>query len=133
MNTPNSLPELVDQALSARNLAYAPYSNFRVGCCVVADGNVFVGANVENISYGLTICAERNAIMRAVQTGNRNLETIIIASQCTPPAPPCGMCLQTMREFCESPDLLQVICVNIDGHRLSFTLGELLPQAFQRL
>src|SRR5262249_43828167 len=97
--------ELVYRASAARARAYAPYSKFEVGVAVLADGDVFDGANVENASYGLALCAERNAIARAVLEGCREISVMAVFTETSPPAAPCGMCLQTLCEF--SPDPAQ--------------------------
>ena len=103
---------LVDAARAAQQHAYAPYSRFRVGCALEADdGRVFVGCNVENASYGLTICAERGAV---------------VVSDADPPAAPCGACRQVLSEF--GPDL-RVDAVSPAGS-LTWTIAELLPAAF---
>ncbi len=121
---------LVQAARSARSRAYAPYSRFRVGAAVRAGGEVFAGANVENASYGLTLCAERAAVAAAVAAGARRLEAVAIASATSPPAPPCGACLQTLAEF-GGPGLA-VILVGPRGARVETTLGALLPRGFSR-
>jgi cytidine deaminase len=101
-----------------------------VGAAVRAGGAIFPGANVENASYGLTICAERAAVTAAVLAGHRALEALAVASDTRPPTPPCGMCLQTLAEFA-GPDL-PVTLVGGRGARVETTLGELLPRAFRR-
>jgi cytidine deaminase len=121
--------DLVRAARAARKQAYAPYSGFRVGAAVRADGRVFEGANVENASYGLTLCAERVAVAAAVVVGARHLEAIAIASGTSPPTPPCGMCLQTLAEFA-GPEL-RVVLAGARGHTVT-TLHELLPRGFSR-
>jgi cytidine deaminase len=122
--------ELVRQALEARGRAHAPYSGYRVGAAArAADGRVFVGANVENASYGLSVCAERSAVIAAALDGGRPLEAIAIATSSSPPAAPCGACRQTLAEF--APDAMRVILVNDRGERIDATLGELLPRAFR--
>jgi cytidine deaminase len=89
---------------------------------------VFEGANVENASYGLTICAERAAVVAAVLDGRRTLQAVAVASTTSPPTPPCGMCLQTLAEFA-GPGL-PVTLAGARGARVETTLGELLPRAF---
>lgn len=124
--------ELIARALAARAHAYAPYSNYQVGCALVADGRVFLGANVENASYGLAICAERSAVANAVLNGMTRLDAVVVATESSPPAPPCGMCLQTLHEFAGDPAALRIILVNPQGERSDFTLQDLFPRGFDR-
>ena len=127
--TSSASPELVRAALAARARAYAPYSSFAVGVALAArDGRVFTAANVENASYGLSLCAERNAVVAAVLAGARDLEAIAVATATSPPAAPCGMCLQTLAEFADD---LAVVLVNDRGERRDTSLQALLPQAFR--
>ena len=121
---------LARAAASARRRAYAPYSRFLVGAAVQAGGRVFAGCNVENASYGLTVCAERAAVAGAVAGGARRLEAVAVASGTAPPTPPCGMCLQTLAEL--GGPALPVVLVGKGGAREETTLGELLPRAFGR-
>jgi cytidine deaminase len=121
---------VVAAARLARRGAYAPYSGFRVGAAVLAGGRVFTGANVENASYGLTVCAERVAVAAAVVAGERALDEVAVASGTSPPAPPCGMCLQTLAEFA-GPELV-VTLLGTGGSRVATTLGALMPRAFGR-
>jgi cytidine deaminase len=121
-------PRLVRAAVATRARAYAPYSAFRVGAAVLAGGRVHVGCNVENASYGLTVCAERNAVAAAVLTGASRLEAVLVLSATSPPTPPCGMCLQTLAEFGDAT--LPVILVGGRGVAVETTLGTLLPRAF---
>lgn len=123
--------DLMARASAARTRAYAPYSKFEVGAAVLAEGDVFDGANVENASYGLAICAERTAIMRAVLDGVRELQAIAIVTQTNPPGAPCGACLQVLTEFSPDPAKVRVILGNTTGQRRTFTLAELLPHAFR--
>ena len=123
--------ELEQLARSARDRAYAPYSNFRVGAALVAgDGRVFTGANVENASYGLTICAERNAVMAMVLAGAKDVRAIYVASDIAPPASPCGMCRQTLLEFVRDPSATRVVVISPTDHHDAWTLAELIPHGF---
>lgn len=124
-----NLEPLIEAALKVREQAYAPYSDFFVGAAVLTDdGNVFTGCNVENASYGLAICAERNAITSAVAAGKQNFVAIAVAA--TPLASPCGACRQFIFEF---GDDIQVISVDaIDpASRKQWTSKELLPAGFR--
>jgi cytidine deaminase len=122
--------DLVTRAQAARARAYAPYSNFNVGAALVAEDEIFDGANVENASYGLSLCAERNAVAKAVLDGARVIDVIAVVSGTSPPSAPCGMCLQTLREFTEDPTKLRVLLANTKGEQRAFTLAELLPHGF---
>jgi cytidine deaminase len=118
---------LLDAARAAQQRAYAPYSHFRVGCALEAeDGRVFVGCNVENASYGLTICAERAAICAAVAAGAQRFRRAVVVSDSDPLAAPCGACRQVLAEF--GPGL------RVDGvgpaGSATWTVAELLPSAF---
>lgn len=122
--------DLIARASAARARAWAPYSHFEVGAAVLAEGDVFDGANVENASYGLSVCAERNAVIRAVLEGARSIERIAVVTASSPPAPPCGACLQTLVEFAD-PNALRVLLANGQGEVRTFTLAELTPHAFR--
>ena len=120
---------LIEAALKVREHAYAPYSEFAVGAAVLTeDGNIFVGCNVENASYGLAICAERNAIASAIAAGKRKFVAVAIAA--TPLASPCGACRQFIFEF---GDDIQVISVDATEptSRQQWTSKELLPSGFR--
>jgi cytidine deaminase len=118
--------QLVTQAREAAGRAYAPYSRFQVGAVLVGkDGRIFAGCNVENISFGLTICAERNAVFAAVAAGCRELAKIVIVADTEVPASPCGACRQVLAEF--NPDL-ELVLSNFRGSRETFRLSELLPR-----
>jgi cytidine deaminase len=124
------LQALTAAARAARRRAYAPYSGFRVGAAVLAGGRTFAAANLENASYGLTVCAERNAVAAAVGAGERRLEGLAVASATRPPTPPCGACLQVLSEFA-GPDLPLLLC-GAGAARVDTTLGALLPRGFSR-
>jgi cytidine deaminase len=123
-------PELEKAALEARAHAYAPYSKFRVGAAVQMSGHLFTGVNVENASYPLSVCAERNAIAAAVMGGAVNLEAVAVATDASPPAAPCGGCRQVLREFAADPDKVRITAVNPKGERREWTLAQLLPDSF---
>ena len=128
MSRPVPLDLLVRAARAARRRAYAPYSRFRVGAAVRAGGRVHAGANVENASYGLTLCAERAAVAAAVAAGARRVDAVAVASGTAEPTPPCGACLQTLAEF--GGPATPVVLVGARGARVETTLGALLPRAF---
>jgi len=121
--------QLVRRAREVMQNAYAPYSEFHVGAAIEADdGSIHVGCNVENASYGLTICAERMAVGAAVAAGKRRLVRLAVASAVEPPATPCGACRQLLVEFGLD---LEVIAVGPSSER-RWRLRELLPEAFTR-
>jgi cytidine deaminase len=126
------IEQLVARALEAQERAYAPYSDYPVGCAILAGGEIYPGANVENASYGLAICAERSAVARAVFAGARKVDAAAVVTSSSPPAAPCGMCLQTLTEFAGDPAALRVILLNPDGERRELSLAELLPHGFRR-
>lgn len=123
---------LIQAASEARELAYAPYSNFKVGAALlVQDGDeekVFTGCNVENASYGLAICAERTAICKAVSQGHQKFTAIVVAA--SPLASPCGACRQFIVEF---GDAIEVICFDPVNPEVvnKWTSGELIPDHFE--
>ncbi len=122
--------ELIEKAKRARLKAYAPYSNSKVGAALLtASGRVYTGANVENVSYGLTVCAERAAVQKAVNRGDKDFLKIAVVADRNPPITPCGACRQVLSEFAKD---MKIICANPQGKVRIFTLKELLPQAFEK-
>ena len=126
--------ELIVRAAEMVKAAYAPYSHFQVGAAVLAEsGRVYGGANVENASYGATVCAERNAIAAAVNAGERKLTAIAICGGkdgvVTEYCPPCGICRQVMREFADPKAFKVIVAKSADDYRVR-TLAELLPESF---
>jgi cytidine deaminase len=121
---------LVDAATSARGRAYAPYSGFQVGAALLGEsGRVYAGCNVENVSYGLSSCAERNAVFRAVGDGERRFTAIVVVTDAVTPTPPCGACRQVLSEFAAGGDM-DVVMVTTGGARKTRRLAALLPESF---
>ena len=122
--------KLIDLAITARNRAYAPYSDFKVGAALMTKcGKIFLGCNVENISYGATNCAERTAVFKAVSEGYKDFALIAITSSGEEITLPCGICLQVLAEF--SNDLKIITCQNdTDKTPIVYELKELLPLGF---
>jgi len=126
MSTP-----LEERARAAQQRAYAPYSKFKVGAAVLMkDGTIYDGVNVENASYPLSVCAERNAIAAAVNGGSLELDAVAVCTDASPPSSPCGGCRQVLRELARDPSKVTVTAVNQKGERRSWTLAELLPDSF---
>jgi cytidine deaminase len=117
---------LIAKAMEARERAYAPYSDFAVGAALLArSGRIYTGCNVENASYGLSVCAERVAVFKAVSEGERDFEAMAVVTENG--VTPCGACRQVLMEF---GDNIQVIVADEAGGYRVFTLRELLPEAF---
>ena len=120
--------DLVDAARRAREHAHAAYSNFKVGAALeTADGRVITGCNIENATYGLTICAERVAMFKALSDGHRAFTRIAIVADTDAPTPPCGACRQILWEFAGD---IEVILANTERETARFKLSELLPHPF---
>jgi cytidine deaminase len=124
------MSELEDRATAARAHAYAPYSKFSVGAAVRANGQIFAGVNVENASYPLGVCAERNAIAAAVLAGATRIEEVAVCTDASPPSAPCGGCRQVLLEFAADPSKVAVHAINPRGERRSWTLAQLIPDGF---
>lgn len=119
---------LLEAALRAREHAVAPYSQFRVGAAVEdEEGRVFTGCNIENSTFGLTVCAERVAVWKALSEGVRRFRRIAVVAGSREPTPPCGACRQILWEFCGD---LEVVMANLQGRQESVFLRDLLPRAF---
>jgi cytidine deaminase len=122
--------QLIDAAKKARDNAHAPYSKFNVGAALLTgEGDIYAGCNVENASYGGSICAERNAIAQAVAAGEKDFVQLAIVTQSDPPAAPCGLCRQVLVEFCDD---LPILLCNLKGDMIRTTLKELQPLPFKK-
>jgi cytidine deaminase len=120
--------ELIKIAGDVREMAYAPYSNFKVGAAVETDsGNIYTGCNVESASYGLTVCAERVAIWKGISRGEKRFGRIAVVVDTEELTPPCGVCRQIIWEFCGD---VPVILANLHGKTETVMMSELLPRAF---
>ena len=118
----------IEAAKTAREFAHAPFSNFKVGAALHArSGRIFTGCNVENASYGLTICAERTAIVKAISEGEKEFDAIVVVTDTDKLTPPCGACRQFIWEFCGD---IPVIMANLKGEVRRDRSGALLPYAF---
>jgi cytidine deaminase len=119
---------LIEEATKARENAAAPFSRFKVGAALrTTGGKVFHGCNVENCTYGLTVCAERVALLSAIAAGERSFDAIAVVTQSDEPGTPCGPCRQLMWEYCGD---LDVTLANLKGQRVDYKLSELFPHPF---
>ncbi len=124
--------ELLEKAKEASKNTYSPYSKFPVGACVVTpSGKTFIGTNVENASFGATICAERSAIMNMVVNGEREIEAIAIYGPKMKMCAPCGICRQVIAEFKLKNGTTHIVLEGEDGEPKAFTLEEILPLGFE--
>ncbi len=124
----SELAALIDQAREVRQRAAAPYSNFLVGSALeTTGGEIFTGCNVENASYGLTICAERVAACKAVSEGHRSFTRIAVVADTETLTPPCGACRQVLWEVCGD---IEVVLANLDDRAETMKLADLLPRPF---
>lgn len=125
---------LIDKAIEGRSKSYSPYSKFKVGASILLkDGNYIMGCNVENISYGLTICAERNALFQLVSAGytKDDVEAFCVVGDTAKPISPCGACRQVMAELLEMDT--KVVLANINHDYLETTVKDLLPYCFEEI
>jgi cytidine deaminase len=121
------IEEAVREARAAMDRAYAPYSGFAVGAAVIANGRIFTGQNVENASYPVSVCAERNAVGRMIDAGERRIDAVAVVTAAESPTPPCGACRQVLWEFGRESI---VVAETTGGERLTWALEDLLPSAF---
>lgn len=122
------MDRLLEAALESRKHAHAPYSKFLVGAAVeTADGRIYTGCNIENSTYGLTMCAERVAVYKAVSEGARKFTRAAVAADTDVLTPPCGSCRQILWEFCGN---VEVTLVNLEGKTELYRMSDLLPRAF---
>jgi cytidine deaminase len=120
--------QLIEMARTARELSFAPYSRFLVGAALQTNNSrVFTGCNIESSSYGLTVCAERVAIWKALSEGQTEITRIAIVADTTPLTPPCGACRQIIWDFCRDATIL---LANLDGQKKKFLIRELYAHAF---
>ncbi len=131
-----NIKELTEAALDARGMAYVPYSNYAVGAALLcADGSIVKGANIENASYGATVCAERCAVFSAVASGRKDFVAIAVVggkvteNELTDYAYPCGICRQVLREFTDPSDFTVIVARSVSDHKV-YKLEELLPESF---
>jgi len=124
----NDSRKLLEAARAVRENAHAPFSQFRVGAALeTADGQIITGCNVENATYGLTVCAERVALFKAISEGHRHFRRVAVVADTQEPTPPCGACRQILWEFGGD---LEVILGNLEGEKARHRLKDLLPYPF---
>lgn len=122
------IESLIEAAKRARMQSVAPFSNFLVGAAVrTADGKVYIGCNIESASYGLTVCAERVAIWKALSEGERHFTDLVVVADTETLTPPCGTCRQIIWEFARGA---KIVFANLDGKTEEFHIADLLPRAF---
>jgi cytidine deaminase len=122
------MTKLLEAALAARDYAHVPFSKFKVGAAIEDEtGRIFTGCNIENATYGLTICAERVAVFKAISEGTHKFTRIAVAADTDVLTPPCGACRQILWEFCGD---IELTLVNLQGKTETFRLKELFPRPF---
>jgi cytidine deaminase len=120
--------QLLTEARAARENAVAPFSKFKVGAALrTKGGKIFRGCNVENCTYGLTVCAERVALLSALAAGEREFTSIVVITQSETPSTPCGPCRQLMWEYCGD---IEIALTNLEGARIDYKLSDLFPHPF---
>jgi cytidine deaminase len=125
---PDAPDALIAAALAARENAFAPYSKFRVGAAIEdSEGRIHTGCNVENATYGLTVCAERVAVFKAISEGVRKFRRVAVAADTDSLTPPCGACRQILWEFCGD---IEIVLVNLRGQTETHRLKDLFPKPF---
>lgn len=130
MNAVTNSAGLVLAARAARDNAFAPYSNYKVGAALAsAKGKIYTGCNVENATYGLTVCAERVALWKAISEGEREFQAVAVVTESETPAAPCGACRQLLWEFCGD---IEVLMANTRGRQESYRLVDLFPRPFDQ-
>jgi cytidine deaminase len=130
MKKENDLDRLIEKAKEARKKAYASYSNFLVGAAVIGgSGKIFTGCNIENSSFGLTICAERVALFKAVSEGEKEVKILALVTDTQTPVWPCGACRQVLAEFDRE---LLIVSSNLKGQKEEKKLSEIFPEAFDK-
>lgn len=123
------MQDLLKSALEARENAYVPYSHFAVGAALrTMEGKIYTGCNIENASYGLTVCAERVALFKAVSVGERNFVALAVVADTSDVCSPCGACRQVLAEFCPE---LKIMMANMQGKMVIKDIQELLPGFFK--
>ncbi|HCI29569.1 MAG TPA: cytidine deaminase [Fervidobacterium sp.] len=124
-----SVGELINMAKDVMENAYTPYSNFKVGAALLTkSGKVYTGVNIENSSYGLTNCAERTAMFKAISDGEVEFETLVVVADTPEPVSPCGACRQVMAEFGD----FEVVLANVKGDIIQTSVSQLLPYSFDK-
>lgn len=120
--------QLIAAATKAREMAYVPYSNYKVGAALLGkSGRIYTGCNVENASYGASICAERTALVKAISEGEREFSMIAVVTDSPKPSSPCGICRQVLYEF--GPEI-RLILANLQGDSFETSIAEYLPDGF---
>lgn len=128
--TPEAQGRIEDALRTAREAmdrAYAPYSGFAVGAAIVAGDRIHAGQNIENASFPVSVCAERNAVAHMVNAGDRHIDAVVVVTAADKPTPPCGACRQVLWEF--GPESL-IVAETVAGARMMWALEDLLPDAF---